>query len=518
MEKMSEFYAPTVRELLDGAAEKYADAPFINYIENNEVQKKSFNETRRASLAVCRCLRDLSKKKLHIAIVGKTSYEYLVCLTGILISGNVAIPFAPEISVNEASSIFARADIDMLIYGREFAEKAEEISAACPFINYFISMLDKNMFSHILDKYSDSSPFAPLSDFEVNKKECAVIIFTSGTTGIRKGAMLSTESLVGNIMYKDNSDDIFRPEDVSLSVLPMHHVYCFSGDFIKNLKDGVQICLNGDFKDTAKNLLIFEPRVIRIVPMLADSLLRRAKLLMTRNPDMTADEAREKIFGKNLKWLISGGAYLSPQLVDDYEKLGISLRQGYGMTEAGCRISVPDLTISKESVGKVLEFCEVRIKDNEIQIKTPTAMLGYYKMPEQTAEMFTEDGWLKTGDIGYVTEKRELFITGRAKNLIILSSGENVSPEAIEKKFSFYPVIAEVMVYAENDRITAEFYPDREYAEKTGITDIAAEIERITDKLNSTAKSSHIIAKTKIRDIPFEKTESGKIKRIKAVI
>lgn len=516
--KMNEFYVPSVRELLDKGAKKYGDAPFIKYKENNQVVEKSFSTVRTDSLAVCRCLKDLSKKKMNVAIIGKTSYEYLVCLTGILISGNVAIPFAPEISVKEAASLFARADIDMLIYGKEFADKAEELSDVCQFTSFFVPMTDKPAFDHVLDKYSETSEFAPLSDVEVDMDECAVIIFTSGTTGVRKGVMLSTKCLVGNIMYKDNSDDIFRPEDVSLSVLPMHHIFCFSGDFIKNLKDGVQICLNGDFRDTAKNLLLFQPRVMRLVPMLADSLLRRVKLIMNKEPGISVDEARERVFGKNLKWLISGGAYLNPNLVDEYEKLGIILRQGYGMTEAGCRISVPDLSISKESVGKLLEFVEVRIQDNEIQVNTPTRMLGYYKMPEQTAEMFTEDGWLKTGDIGYVTEERELFITGRAKNLIILSSGENVSPEAIEKKFAFYPIVSEVMVYAENDRVTAEFYPDKAVAESEGITDIAAELERITDKLNAGAKAAHVIARIKIREEPFEKTESGKIKRRLTVV
>lgn len=515
---MSEFYAPSMRELLDSGVERFGNSPFINYVVDGEICKKGYEDLRTASYAVCRCLRDLSKKKMNIAIIGKTSYEFLACFTGIIISGNVAIPFAPEISVKEAASIFARADIDMLIYSKDFAEKAEELSDACQFVSYFVPMIDKPTFEHVLDKYSDTSEFASLSDIEVNKKDCSVIIFTSGTTGVKKGVMLSEEALIGNITYKDNIEDAFRSEDVSLSVLPMHHIFCFSGDFIKNLKDGVQICLNGDFKDTAKNLLIFQPRVMRLVPMLADSLLRRVKLIMSKEPDISVDEARERVFGKNLKWLISGGAYLNPTLVEEYEKIGISLRQGYGMSEAGCRISVPDMDISKDSVGKIVEFCDVRIKDGEIQIKTPTVMLGYYKMPEQTAEMFTDDGWLRTGDIGYVSENRELFITGRAKNLIILSSGENVSPEAIEKKFAFYPIISEVMVYAENDRIVAEFFPDKDYAARKGITDIEAEISRITAKLNSSAKASHIIAMTRIRETPFEKTESGKIKRKATVI
>ena len=144
--------------------------------------------------------------------------------------------------------------------------------------------------------------------------------------------------------------------------------------------------------------------------------------------------------------------------------------------------------------------------------------MGYYKMPEETKEMFTEDGWVKTGDIGYVTEDNQLFITGRVKNLIILSSGENVSPEAIERKFSTYDLVEEVLVFGEGNKIVAEFYPNADYVQANGIEDIEAELEKIVDSLNETAKSAHLISEIRVRDIPFEKTGPGKIKRYETKI
>ena len=132
--------------------------------------------------------------------------------------------------------------------------------------------------------------------------------------------------------------------------------------------------------------------------------------------------------------------------------------------------------------------------------------------------MFTEDGWFRTGDIGYVTEDRQLFITGRVKNLIILSSGENVSPEAIEKKFKKLNIVDEVVVYGENDRIVAEIYPDFEHAKQEGIEDIPAEIERRMDEINAGAKTSHFVSELRFHDEPFEKTSSGKIKRKETVV
>ncbi|HCT16956.1 MAG TPA: long-chain fatty acid--CoA ligase [Ruminococcaceae bacterium] len=510
---MDNFTAPSVRELLDSGAEKYGDATFIKFIRDGKIEERSFKKVRSDSLAVCRWIRSLSDKRMHIAIIGKSNYEYITCLSGILISGNVAVPFAPDISVQEAAELFERADIEMVLYEQDFAENAEQLKEKCPFLKFAVNLGDLDAFNKIYTDYSDDSEFAHLSDIAVDKNACCVIIFTSGTTGVKKGVELSTLALVGNIMYHDYCTDVFLPNDVSLSVLPMYHIYCFSGDYIKNLKDGLQVCLNGSMMDLIKNLKIFEPKVVRVVPMIAQTLLQRVKAILARNPETSVKDAVTQVFGRNIKWLISGGAYLNPELIDEYEKLGIYLRQGYGMTEAGCRISVPDNTASRESVGRVTDVCTVRIQNGEIQVKTPTVMLGYYKMPEETKKMFTEDGWLKTGDIGELTPDNQLFITGRVKNLIILSSGENVSPEAIEKKFADNQLVSEVLVFAEKDRIIAEIYPDYEYAKLEGIDDIQAELESSVDRMNKTAKPSHIISEVRVRTEPLEKTGSGKIKR-----
>ncbi len=515
---MCDFDIPSLRELIDAGAEKFKDAPFIKYIKNGEIVEKSFIQVQRDSKAVCRMLRERYSEKKHLAIIGKTSYDYLTFFSGILISGNVAVPFSPEISVNEASELIRRADITGIIYDGEFASRIEELKNKCPLLSFFQRIDDDCDASAVYEKYSDISPYASLSDYSVNKNDCAVIIYTSGTTGLKKGVMLSSDALVGNIMYHDYCNDIFTQNDVSLSVLPMYHCYCLSGDYIKNLKDGVQLCLNINMKDIVTNLTTFEPKVIRVVPLIAQSLLQRIKTVMRQNPDISPREAAERVYGRNIQWIISGGAYLNPELIDEYEKLGITVRQGYGMTEAGCRISVPDNGVSLSSVGRVIEFCNVRIQNGEIQVKTPTVMSGYYKMPEETAKMFTDDGWLKTGDIGYVTEDRQLFITGRVKNLIILSGGENVSPEAIEKKFAEVDLVSEILVYGENNMIVAEIYPDASYAANNNITDIAASLEETVDIINSTAKASHVISRVKVRETPFEKTESGKIKRNQTLI
>jgi len=509
---MREITVPSIRELLDNAVEKHNEKTFIEYFENNVIIEKSFKKVREDSLAVCRYLRAISKKPLHIALCGGTSYEYIVFATACLISGNVMVPFAPDISASEASNLFKRADIDLIVHDSMLCDKVDEIINNTGIRFSPVHMTDKSVFNNIITKYSENSEYASLSDYEVDMDALALIIFTSGTTGVKKGVMHSTRSFVANTMCTDYVSYL-SSEDINLSVLPMYHVFCFSGDYVKNLEEGLTIALNGNMKDLTRNLLAFQPTVIRIVPMIAQTLLRAIKAVHAKNPSFTPRQAAEAVYGKNIKWLLSGGAYLPPELCVEYENYGIYLRQGYGMSEAGCRITIPDYFCSLDSVGRVIDICDVRIQGGEIQLKTPSVMLGYYKMPEETKEMFTEDGWLRTGDIGYLAEKEELFITGRLKNLIILSSGENVSPEAIEKKFNDIESINEVLVYAEKDMIVADIYPNYQYFEDNKIENPEEVIISIVKELNKESKASHTIAKVNVLKTPLERTGSGKIKR-----
>lgn len=509
---MREITVPSVRELIDCAVEKYGKKTFIEYFENNVLVKKSYKKIREDSLAVCRYLRAISKDHLHIALCGSTSYEYLVFATASLISGCVLVPFAPDISASEASNLFKRADIDLIVHDAMLEDKVDEIINNTGIYLSPVNMTNKSTFNRILSDYSESSEYASLSDYEVDMDELALIIFTSGTTGIKKGVMHSTRTFVANTMCTDYVP-YTTEKDTLLSVLPMYHVFCFSGDYVKNIRDGVTVALNGNMRNLTRNLLAFQPTAMRVVPMIAQTLLRAIKSLHAKNPSLTPRQAAEAVYGKNIKWLISGGAYLPPELCVEYENYGIYLRQGYGMSEAGCRITIPDTICSLDSVGRVIDICDVRIQGGEIQVNTPSAMLGYYKMPEETKEMFTEDGWLRTGDIGVLAENDELFITGRLKNLIILSSGENVSPEAIEKKFNDIESISEVLVYAEKNMIVADIYPNYSYFEDNKIENPEEVIISIVKEFNKTSKASHTIAKVNVLKTPLERTGSGKIKR-----
>lgn len=503
----------TVRQIVDYAAEKYGDKDFCRFLRNGEINAKSFVEFREDCLAVCRYIRTVEADKVHIAFLGRTNYEYVACLTGMMFSGNTVAPFAPDITVEEACQLFDDADIEILFCEEDFAEKAKEIQSRYPALRKIISLGDYKWFEDIFNKYNSQSEYAWLSDVEIDPDECALLIYTSGTTGVRKGVMLSNSNLASNTCYDAYNLD---GDDVCISILPMHHVFCYSCDVLKNLYDGAVLCLNGDLSQLYRNLLIFEPTIVRIVPAICKSVLTKIKVMHRRHPELSPREAADLVVGKNFRRMIAGSAFLSGALIDELEKYSITARQGYGMSECSPRITTADFSENyKYSNGILTGVDEVREVDGEIQVKGPSVMLGYYKKPEETAAAFTEDGFLHTGDLGYI-ENGYVYLVGRKKNLIILSNGENISPEEIENRFVDDAIIKEIVVTGENDRLIANIFPDADVAALAGIEDIEAEIEKIIDRINADSKSDRQIHTFKIRKTPFKRTSTGKIKRTSA--
>lgn len=481
----------TIKELLKYGAKRFKDKPCIEYRNNGILTVKTYTEMYRDSMNAARTILSCLPTRTHIALIGKTSYEYLTYYNGIFISSNVAVPIAPETDAFEIQQLIHKADVKAVICDESVKEKITSLPG-----------IDSLKVIDIKAPHASDETFAlPENDPEA----CALIMFTSGTSGDKKGVMLSSRALVSNVMFKEMS---YEGEHVALNVLPMHHIFSFSCDYLKNLKDGVTICLNGDIGNIGENLLYYQPTFIRLVPMMIESLLKKVKMIQRRNPDLSPREAAEKVFGKRLHSIIASGAYLPPEIAGAYENYGISVRQGYGMTETGPRIAVPNGRTSIYSVGAVIDICSVRIQDGEIQVKSPSLMSGYYNDPSATKAAFTEDGWFMTGDIGYVGEDGQLYVTGRKKNLIILSNGENVSPEEIEKKFIESPYVEEILVYGENNRIKAEFYLAPEHSGEAKTT-----VSRAVEEYNLTAQSEKQISDISFRDVPFEKTSSGKIKR-----
>ena len=340
-----------------------------------------------------------------------------------------------------------------------------------------------------------------------------MILFTSGTTGRGKGVMLSHGNLIDNVFCTTDTE---HPEnEIYLNVLPMHHVFCINGDVLIVIRYGSTLCLNRDMTKLAAHILLFEPTVMRMVPMMAKGLYNRIAIMSRQQPGKSLFQIKEEVLGKRLHKVVSGGGYLAPELAANYSRLGISIAQGYGMSECSPKISAPDWNRPDKvaSVGKLVEGCQVRIVDEEIQVKSPSVMMGYYKEPDKTAEAITEDGWLCTGDIGYLDEEGFLYLTGRKKNLIILSNGENVAPEQLENLFEDERLIEDILVFGEDDAICAEVYPNFKYAEAANISDIEGTVQEIIKKHNQKLPSYKRIMQCRIREVPFAKTSSKKIIR-----
>ncbi len=500
----------TARELVSYAAEKYGDKDFCRFFRGDTMIIKKYNEFYSDCLAVCRYIRSVSDKRIHIGFIGKTGYEYIACLTGMIFSGNVVVPFDPHVTVEEACELFEDADIEMLFCEEEFSSKAEEIKNRYKGLRQIVSLGDWRWFERIFEVYSQNPEYLHFSQLTEKPDECALIIYTSGTTGERKGVMLSNRNLAVNSCYEAYS---MEDDDISFSILPMHHVFCYACDVLKTLYDGGVLCLNGGLVNLYANFLRFEPTIMRIVPSICKSVLTRIKIAERKHPGLSKREAAELVVGRNFRRMIAGSAFLSGALIDELEKYGITARQGYGMSECSPRISTSDFSDKcKYSNGKLLGTDEVRILDGEIQVKGPSVMLGYYKKPEKTKEAFTEDGFLHTGDLGYI-DGEHIYLVGRKKNLIILSNGENISPEEIENCFVDDGIVKEVVVFAEGDSIIAEIYPDDVLASSMGISDIEGEIAGVVDRVNMSLGSDRQIYSFRIRKEPFKRTSTGKIKR-----
>ena len=504
----------TVYDLVHNAAAEHGDRVFLQYEENGEVFRVTYKEFARECDAIAAWTRDKRAQvghKLKVGILGVSSHHYLAVLLGVMSGGDTGIPLDVQLNAEKLADCLNRSDVDVLFYDWDFHPLTEEVKDACPNVTEYISLQHGkhvNCSDKILKAYEGRRV-----ESDAKADECAMILFTSGTTGRGKGVMLSNGNLMDNNFC---TTDTNHPEnEIYLNVLPIHHVFCLNGDVFTVMRYGGILCLNRDMKKLAEHILLFEPTVIRMVPMMAKTLYNRIAILNRQHPEIPIRKIKEQVLGTRLHKIISGGGYLAPELAANYQRLGIAIAQGYGMSECSPKISSPDWTRPDKiaSVGRIVDRCEVRIVDGEIQVKSPSVMMGYYKEPDKTAEAITPDGWLCTGDIGHVDEEGFLYLTGRKKNLIILSNGENVAPEELENLFEDERLIEDILVYGADDTICAEVYPNFKYAEAANITDIEGTVTQIIKKHNGELPTFKRIMRSSIREVPFAKTSSRKIIR-----
>ena len=548
-------YIHTLRDLLERSEKKYSlDFAYKELDPERNLHSYTFVQLREDVDALGTSLLERGLLGKHFAIVSESSYSYVVSYMAVSMGLGVIVPLDKELSKEELLKLICKSDAEVLLYSELLSDDVEELKGSCPEVRTFIniSMYGTKMGSiSILDLLQEGRSLINSGDrryktLPIDRNKMAAILFTSGTTGVNKGVMLSHKNILTVI---HSAFSMFRFSKVSFSVLPINHTYEFNLHVLGCLYGGITLCFNDSIKHVKDNLMIFQPGMTLMVPMIVESLYKNIwkeaeKNNLTKhlqygiwfsNLIRKVGIDQRKLFfkpimeslGGNLQTIVCGGAPLRPDIVKGFEDIGISVYNGYGITECAPLIAT-NCTMKNiaGSVGFVIPDNLVRIADTdedgigEIQVQGDNVMMGYYKDPVSTRKTFTADGWFKTGDLGYLDRKGALYITGREKNLIILANGKNVHPEELEEYIlDHLAYVKEVVVYAplspegNEVMIMAEAYVEDQFLIEKGVDEAKKILKEDISKLNHKLSVYKRIHDVELRECEFEKTTTKKIKR-----
>ena len=548
-------YFDNVRVLLEWGAEYYGNDTVYSFrpTPRSEIEKKSFIEFRDDVRALASEFLAMGCAGRHCAIIGKLSYEWALTYYAMLSIGGVLIPLDRDWQAEDLATTIERADAEFLFCDADLKEKAAVIEGQISFVAPTVYLGGKEgdvSLASLVE--SGKAKFAANPDAYMNAPidphAMALLVFTSGTTGKGKGVMLSQNAILSDLSSVIPYMNFGKK---TVGVLPPHHTFGSSVMLIGHMMIGSEIYISGGLRYVAKELKEQEPEHLVIVPLYLETFYRRimanlkekkkeklvARMIKISNALLKVGiDVRAKLFaeiraafGGKVKMIISGGAPINPEILSFFEAIGISTLNGYGITECAPIIAVNrSRNPVRGSVGHVLDIDTVKIDqpnedgEGEIWVTGPNVMLGYFKDEAATKDAITEDGYFKTGDYGKLDKNNVLYITGRKKNLIILSNGKNVYPEEIENELVATPGVIDIIVYEgqskrgmEHNAIVAEVYPDNEYIQKNNITDIKAHLQKYVDDYNRNAVPYKKIGVLKVRDTEFPKNTLRKIMRFK---
>ena len=500
------------KELLDTCARDFGDVHFMEYKVNGGVEAKTYIELKTCADAVSRFLESKGLKGCHAALVGGASFHWVAAFMGIVDTGSAAVPLAPAETDEMNVKLVDFADCSAFFFDAKHRPLYEAIKKNVPSVTCFVSLDDTAApgedVKNIGDIYAEC---AGEYENDIDSDTLCAIMYTSGTTGFPKGVMLTHRNLIATGSYVHEA----YPTQRMLGVLPYHHAFGLTGNVTKVMVNARTLCLNDNLQNVFADLQLYKPNGMLAVPQMIKFMMNAGFRYARAHADtMTEQEAFKEFFGGEFTTISSGSAPLEKELNDRYNATGIGVYNGYGMTECAPIVANNVGPFNKSgSVGRLIPCMQGRIVDGELQLKGLNVMKGYYKNPEATKEAFTEDGWFHTGDLGYFDEDGFLYITGRCKNLILLDNGENVSAEFLENKLYGEPIVKECVCYGENGAIYADIYPDSAWAADHGVSDIASYIPEMLKRVNEGLASYQRIQGFYLRETPFEKTASQKIKR-----
>lgn len=507
-----------IRDILEESGKKYSEIKAVKWLKKKEILERSYSEMMENVTAVRKGLLAEGFQGKHIALIGTSSVEWIESYLGIITGNTVAVPLDAGLPEEDLIDLINRSDSQALFLSPKNKALVDGIVAGCPGLKKIWLLQEEaeagNEKAGSLAEVKAASKHSDVDADRPQPDDMATIIFTSGTTGKSKGVMLTQNNLAMNVKFVNYSKE---PGSVLLSVLPIHHAFCLVMDWLKGFSLGVTVCINDSLLHMVRNMSIFKPDVMLMVPLMIETIYKR---LASADPAIPKKILADKVFGGNLHTIFTGGAHLEPYYIEKFAEYGVDVYEGYGMSECSPVISSNTPEDHKTgSIGKPLENAQISFEDGEILVKGSSVMKGYYKMPEETAETL-RDGWLHTGDKGYLDEDGFLFMNGRIKNLIILSNGENISPEEIESKLSLDELVGEVIVTGENNGLTARIYPEQEIAAAKGMKEEAVEasLQAFLDQYNRTQPTYRQITGLVVRKNPFIRNSTKKIIRQKAMI
>lgn len=542
----------SITEMMEIAVADAGDKDAYRWLDKKEIKSLTYSEFYKTQNILGTALASLGLSKSHVATTGENSYKWVCSYLTMLRSEGVFVPVDKELPIDDMINVLTQSDTEAIFYASKFEKIFHERENDLPNIKYFIGFgreEDEGKFlsyDKLIEKGKKLLDDGDRSylDQKPDPNALKMLVYTSGTTGDPKGVMLSEHNLVSMVYY---GMQVSKPETTELAVLPFHHTYEAVPGVLVSLHKHNTMCINQKLTQVLKNMQVFRPDYMYIVPAFAELFYKKIwaaareggkerglKMLihMSNALRKIGIDKRRKFFktildsfGGELRTLICGGAPVRAELGYFFDSIGIYLMNGYGITECAPLISVNRFDLDDcTTVGFVLPCLELKFDDvtdegiGEICVKGDNVMLGYYKRPDLT-EQVLKDGWFSTGDYGMLDSEGRLKITGRKKNIIVLTNGKNIYPEELEEKIGNIDYVKEVVVYAvldENgaeDGLCAEAFLDEDMVSDMNEPDIKARLKKDIDEALAELPRYKQISEVVIRDTEFVKNSSNKIKR-----
>lgn len=477
-------YIPTVPEFVEWIGREFADLPALSDLAHTLTYGEMCERIARRRAFI----EGLGLQKgAHIAVLDRNSQDAIELFLAITSAGYVAMMFPTSLPEMAIIGCCMKFDIAALFVRDEFAPLCTKLQGV-----------------KVVPASSIADTPAPVA--VVDKEQPAAIFFTGGTTGAPKGAILSHRALM-----RGSFNAVYKPGKVIgvhryIALLPFSHVFGLIAGTMGCFYTGNLMHTCEDMKASIGKLPAIKPTILIIVPGICDILAGLCKMY------------GPQFLGGQLRMIISGAANVPPRLVSIFSKMGVEFCFGYGLTEGANLTSAnADALTKPTSIGKVYPEQEFRIVDGELWLKGDNIFSGYYKDPENTKAAFSEDGWLRTGDLVRVDEEGFLYIVGRIKNLIILANGENVSPESLEEPFYADACVRDAMVHEvemNGERVIGiEILPQMPAFDGKSWEEVEAYMNALVEKINAKLPTTHRIVKVTVRKEDFKRTGSMKVAR-----